>query len=113
MNTIYCVRAPCPQPPGHDSTLTWVPADFLEAQGVSPWQDMPAWIPAAGDYAGFGRISTARAQAVGLRTRPLEDTVGDTLADWRSLPDDRRAKPKAGLAPEREVQVLAAWHARG
>lgn len=113
MNTIYCVRAPCPQPPGHDSTLTWVPADVLEQQGVSPWQDMPAWIPAAGDYAGFGRISTARAQAVGLRTRPLEDTVGDTLADWRSLPDDRRAKPKAGLAPEREVQVLAAWHARG
>lgn len=112
MNTIQCVRAPCPQPPGHDSTLTWVPADFLEAQGVSPWQDMPAWIPATGDYAGFGRISTARAHAVGLRTRPLEDTVGDTLEYWRSLPDERRAKPKAGLAPEREAAVLAAWHAR-
>ncbi|MBJ6978636.1 NAD-dependent epimerase/dehydratase family protein [Luteimonas sp. MC1895] len=112
MNTIHCVRAPCPQPPGHDSTLTWVPADFLEAQGVSPWQDMPAWIPAAGDYAGFGHISTSRAHAVGLRTRPLEDTVGDTLAWWRSLPAERRAQPKAGLAPDREAAVLAAWHAR-
>ncbi|MBB6598509.1 NAD-dependent epimerase/dehydratase family protein [Luteimonas sp. MC1825] len=113
MNTIQCVRAPCPQPPGHDSTLTWVPADFLEAQGVSAWQDMPAWIPAEGDYAGFGRISTARAQALGLRTRPLDDTVAATLEYWRSLPDERRAQPKAGLSPAREATVLQAWHARG
>lgn len=113
MNTVHCVRAPCPQPPGHDSTLTWVPADFLEAQGVAAWQDMPAWIPAEGDYAGFGRISTARAQALGLRTRPLEETVGATLEYWRSLPEERVLKPKAGLSSEREAGVLEAWHARG
>jgi 2'-hydroxyisoflavone reductase len=113
MNTIHCVRAPCPQPPGHDSTLTWVAADFLEAQGVSPWQDMPAWIPAEGDYAGFGRISTVRAQALGLRTRPLDETVAATLEYWRSLPRERVAQPKAGLSPQREAEVLRAWHARG
>lgn len=113
MNVIQCVRAPCPQPPGATSTLTWVPANFLEAQDVSPWQDMPAWIPVEGDYAGFGRISTAKAQAAGLGYRPLRDTVRDTLAWWRSQPDARRAKPKAGLAPAREVEVLAAWHAKG
>jgi 2'-hydroxyisoflavone reductase len=113
MNTIQCVRAPCPQPPGHDSTLTWVAADFLEAQGVSPWQDMPAWIPAEGDYAGFGRISTVRAQALGLRTRPLDETVAATLEYWRSLPRERVAQPKAGLSPQREAEVLRAWHARG
>jgi 2'-hydroxyisoflavone reductase len=113
MNTINCVRAPCPQPPGHESNVTWVPADFLEAQQVAPWQDMPVWVPAEGDYAGFGRISTARAQAAGLVNRPLEDTVADTLAYWRGLPDERRAAPKAGLSPEREAAVLAAWHARG
>src|SRR5690606_38302531 len=112
MNTIQCVRAPCPQPPGHDSTLTWVPADVLAELSVSPWQDMPAWIPATGDYAGFGQISSARAHAAGLRTRPLEETVADTLAFWRALPDERRTKPKAGLSPEREAEVLAAWHAR-
>jgi 2'-hydroxyisoflavone reductase len=113
MNTIYCVRAPCPQPPGHDSTLTWVPAAFLEARDVSAWQDMPAWIPATGDFAGFGHVSTVRAHALGLRTRPLEDTVGDTLHYWRSLPTERRAAPKAGIPPGREAAVLAAWHARG
>jgi 2'-hydroxyisoflavone reductase len=90
-----------------------VPAAFLEAQGVSAWQDMPAWIPAEGDYAGFGRISTARAQALGLRTRPLDDTVAATLEYWRSLPEERVAKPKAGLTPQREAEVLKAWRAHG
>ena len=86
-------------------------ADFLETQGVSPWQDMPAWIPAEGEYAGFGRIDTSRAQAAGLAYRPLDATVRDTLLWWRTLPAERRAKPKAGLAPAREAEVLAAWHA--
>ena len=112
MNTIYCVRAPCPQPPGHDSTLTWVPADFLEAQKVNAWQDMPVWMPAAGNDAGFGRVSTQRARAIGLKYRPLETTVADTLTYWRELPEERRAKPKAGITPAREAEVLAAWHAR-
>ena len=112
MNTIYCVRAPCLQPPGHDSTLTWVPADFLQAQKVSAWQDLPVWMPAVGNEAGFGRVSTQRARAIGLKYRPLETTVADTLTYWRALPEERRAKPKAGLTPAREAEVLAAWHAQ-
>ncbi len=111
MSVHHCITAPCPQPPGAQSSVTWVPADFLEAQGVSAWQDMPAWIPARGEYAGFGRTRTTRAQAAGLRYRPLEDTVRDTLEWWRAQPESRRAQPKAGLAPEREADVLRAWHA--
>ncbi|MEZ0472318.1 NAD-dependent epimerase/dehydratase family protein [Luteimonas salinilitoris] len=111
-NTINCVRAPCPQPAGHDSTLTWVPVEFLAAQSVSPWQDMPVWIPAVGDYAGFGSTSTERAQQAGLRHRPLDETVSAALAWWRSLPEERRAGLKAGLSAEREAEVLRAWHAR-
>ncbi|MBB1060092.1 NAD-dependent epimerase/dehydratase family protein [Marilutibacter spongiae] len=111
MSVHHCITAPCPQPPGAQSSVTWVPADFLEAQGVSAWQDMPAWIPARGEYAGFGRTRTTRAQAAGLRYRSLEETVRDTLEWWRGQPESRRAKPKAGLAPEREADVLRAWHA--
>lgn len=97
---------------GKKSTLTWVPADFLEAQKVSAWGDMPAWIPARGEYAGFGRTSVSKARAAGLTYRPLRDTVRDTLAWWRKLPEERRAKPKAGLAAAREAEVLTAWHAQ-
>jgi 2'-hydroxyisoflavone reductase len=92
------------------STITWVPASFLDLQKVSAWQDMPVWIPPEGEYAGFGRVSSAKAQAAGLTYRPLDTTVTDTLAYWRSLPADRRAAPKAGLTPAREAEVLKAWH---
>lgn len=94
------------------STVTWVPAEFLEAQRVSAWQDMPVWIPPQGEYAGFGRLDTRKAQAAGLTYRPLDVTAADTLAYWRSLPAERRARPKAGLSPQREAEVLKAWHAR-
>ncbi|QQQ00222.1 SDR family oxidoreductase [Lysobacter enzymogenes] len=97
---------------GKKSTLTWAPADFLEAQKVAPWSDMPVWIPARGEYTGFGRTSVRKARAAGLSYRPLRDTVRDTLAWWRKLPDERRAKPKAGLSAQRESEVLAAWHAQ-
>lgn len=97
---------------GKKSTLTWAPADFLEVQKVAPWSDMPVWIPARGEYAGFGRTSVRKARAAGLSYRPLRDTVRDTLAWWRKLPEERRAKPKAGLSAQRESEVLAAWHAQ-
>ena len=111
-NDIQCIRAPCPQPPEASSTVTWVPADFLEAHQISAWQDMPAWIPSTGEYAGFGRRSTSRAQAAGLKYRPLQATVDDTLQWWLGLSEERRAKPKAGLSPARETEVLKAWHAK-
>ena len=95
---------------GKPSKVTWVPADFLDKQQVAPWQDMPVWIPAVGEYAGFGRVSSAKAQAVGLTYRPLETTTADTLAYWKTLPAERRAAPKAGLSMVREAEVLQAWH---
>jgi 2'-hydroxyisoflavone reductase len=97
---------------GTSSTVTWVPADFLETHQVSAWQDMPVWIPSQGEYAGFGRLDTQKAQAAGLTYRPLDTTVADTLAYWRTLPAERRAKPRAGLSPQREAEVLKQWHAR-
>jgi 2'-hydroxyisoflavone reductase len=112
LSTPECAKAPCPTLPGAESSITWVPADFLAEQKVAPWSDLPAWVPAEGDYAGFGRISSARAAAAGLSYRPLEQTVRDTLQWWRDQPADRRAKPRAGLTAEREQAALAAWHAR-
>jgi 2'-hydroxyisoflavone reductase len=95
---------------GSSASLVWVPAGFLAARGVSPWTDLPAWVPAA--EGGFGAISNARAIARGLRFRPLADTARDTLAWWKAQPAERRAKPRAGLSEAREREVLAAWRAR-
>ncbi|HUP46739.1 MAG TPA: NAD-dependent epimerase/dehydratase family protein [Thermoanaerobaculia bacterium] len=89
--------------------LVWVPADFLEAQKVAPWSDMPVWIPAQGDYAGFGLRSNAKAIAAGLTFRPLADTARATLEFHESRPADRKGKLRAGVTAEREKEVLAAW----
>ena len=94
------------------ATLHWIPTDFLAAHKVSPWSDMPAWIPAQGDSAGFGQRSIARAIASGLTFRPLATTATDTLAWFRAQPAERQAKLGAGLSPEREAEVLAAWKAQ-
>ena len=92
--------------------LVWVPADFLAEQQVSPWSDMPVWVPASGDMAGFGSRSNRAAIAAGLTFRPLARTALDTLDWWAALPAERQAALKAGLPPEREKQVLAAWEAK-
>jgi len=103
--------ATCNAAGGADATLTWVAAPFLEEQGVSPWQDMPAWVPPTGEYAGFARVSAERAIARGLTFRPVDDTVKATLAWWRTLPAERTARLRAGIDAEREQAVLKAWHA--
>ncbi len=87
----------------------WVPADFLEAQKVEPWSDMPVWVPETGDSAGFLRTVTTRAERAGLKIRPLRETVNDTLAWHLARPPTDRAALRAGLSPEREREVLAAW----
>jgi 2'-hydroxyisoflavone reductase len=102
----------CKQASGGDATFTWVDADFLEKQAVHPWSDMPAWVPSRGDTAGFARISNARAIKAGLVFRPITQTAKATLDWFRTLPEERRAKMRAGMSPDREAKVLAAWKAR-
>jgi 2'-hydroxyisoflavone reductase len=93
---------------GAEPKLTWVSEEFLKAQGIEPWLQMPLWVHAA-DSA-FETVSITRALAAGLEFRPLEDTARDTLAWERSLVNDSRPASPA-LTPEREAEVLAAWAA--
>ena len=89
----------------------WVTQEFLEQQKVEGWSDMPVWLPAKVEEAAFAQTSSARALKQGLKITPLRRTVYDTLAWHLRRPEAERAKLKAGIAPEREREVLAAWHA--
>ncbi len=102
----------CKEGVGGDARFTWVDSDFLTENQVSPWQDMPAWIPATGEYAGFGRVDVSRAVAAGLTFRPMAETARATLEWFKTLPEERQGALRAGLSREREAEVLAAWHAR-
>ncbi|MDQ6655333.1 MAG: NAD-dependent epimerase/dehydratase family protein [Verrucomicrobiota bacterium] len=97
---------------GSDAKFTWVDADFLEAQKVSPWSDMPVWLPPKSEEGAMARTSIRKALAEGLTFRPLPETTRDTLAWFKAQPAERQATLHAGLKPEREKEVLAAWHQR-
>jgi 2'-hydroxyisoflavone reductase len=103
----------CKTANGGDARFTWVDSDWLvEQQKVMPWSHMPVWIPRSGEAKGMGRVSNARAMKLGLTFRPTVDTARDTLAWFKTLPPERQAKMRAGIPPEREAEVLAAWHQR-
>jgi 2'-hydroxyisoflavone reductase len=95
-----------------DAHLTWVTTKFLDDHDVSAWSDLPVWVPGQGDTAGFARRDIRHALAAGLSFRPLATTAADTLAWFQQQPADRQAKLKAGLAPAREAELLAAWKAQ-
>ncbi len=87
--------------------LTWIPESFLEAQGVRPWSDLPAWIP--GDPSMY--VDVRDAVAAGLTYRPLPTTARDTLVWDQTRPAEERANRRFGMSRERERAVLDAWHA--
>jgi 2'-hydroxyisoflavone reductase len=90
----------------------WVASDFLEAEKVEAWSDMPVWVPGQGNTAGFARRSIRKALTAGLTFRPLATTASDTLAWFKQQPAERQAKLKAGLTPAREEEVLSKWKAK-
>ena len=93
---------------GSDAQVTWVSEAFLLEQNVTPWSELPLWVPA--EDSGLMRTSNHRAREAGLSTRPLAETVRDTLAWSRTRPAD--VERKAGLSGEREAELLRAWQAR-
>jgi 2'-hydroxyisoflavone reductase len=74
--------------------------------------EMPVWAPPQGGMAGFMRIDCRKAYAAGLTFRPLADTARDTLTWYHQRPAAEQEKARAGLAPEKEKAVLAAWRAQ-
>jgi 2'-hydroxyisoflavone reductase len=92
--------------------FTWADAAFLQQHNVRGWSDMPTWLPSRPDNAGWGRVSIDRALGKGLTFRPLAVTVRDTIDWFKTLPAERQATMLSGIKPDREKEVLAAWHAR-
>ena len=84
---------------GSDARFTWVVSETLLAAEVGPWMQLPLWLPLP-EYAGMQQASIERAQAAGLRFRPLAETIRGTL-------DDAEPVDGVGLSPERERELLS------
>jgi 2'-hydroxyisoflavone reductase len=91
--------------------FTWVDARFLQAHKVRAWKELPLWVD---DAPGLNRTSIKRAIAEGLTFSTLETTVTDTFA-WaqqQMRANGPESLGAAGLAAEREAEVLMAWSRR-
>jgi 2'-hydroxyisoflavone reductase len=116
-----------------DARLVWVPAAWLDQNGMGGEDAFPIWVPPSGKTAGFHRWHNERATAAGLTFRSIADTVQALLAWYpgeierrvrvtRELAEAAKAKGqpppagdpgalRAGPPRERETALLATWKA--
>ncbi len=97
---------------GADTRFTWIDEDFLAQQLKPEEMNFAPWGPMHGAEAGASLTGITRSVAEGLRSRPLDETVRDTLAWHATRPPERQAQLRSGLSVEQETRLLAAWHAR-
>jgi 2'-hydroxyisoflavone reductase len=92
----------CQQVTGSDASFTWVSDEFLLKHKVTPYTELPLWMPE--QDAAWEMVSIQKALQAGLKFRPLEQSVRDTLEWDRTRPAD--APRRNGLAEEREEELL-------
>ncbi|MCO5998109.1 NAD-dependent epimerase/dehydratase family protein [Actinoallomurus rhizosphaericola] len=105
----------CVRVTGSDAVPTWVEDDFLLAQEVTEWTELPMWTADGPASAGVWLPSSEKALRAGLRCRPVTETVRDTWS-WileEKITRDRAVEGGQGIAPEKERRILAAWAATG
>jgi 2'-hydroxyisoflavone reductase len=97
-----------------DTTLTWIPQQFLHEYGLDPDSALttragyfPSWSPEVQDQ-GVCRVSSEKAFRAGWELRPFEETAYDCLLDFRS----GQLQPSTLLSPAKEKEVLEAWKHR-
>lgn len=105
---LYGIRAITPTP----VAFTWMDWDFLARHDIREGRELSSWRAPRGENLNYGRVVNSRAQAAGMRFRPLADTARDTLEWWKGLPAERRDRMTAGIPADREAAALAAWRAR-
>lgn len=94
----------CREVSGSDAELVWIDSGFLFEQGVEQWMGLPMWMH-EDEWKGIHQADVSRAITDGLSFRPLPETIRGTL-------DEAETTDDAGLTPEREAELLAAWKAR-
>lgn len=92
---------------GHRGPVVEADSQWLVDHGVEPWmgrRSLPLWLPDPA-WRGFNARDSRAARRAGLLTRPLAETLADTLA-WELTRDPFRTR-LAGLSDSDERSLLA------
>jgi 2'-hydroxyisoflavone reductase len=104
----------CRDVSGSDARFVWMDESFLLDREVGQWMELPLWL--AGEEVPFLQADVSRAVAAGLRFRPVDETVADTLAWAREtgapLVAESDRLGAAGMRPDREAELVGAWQSR-
>jgi nucleoside-diphosphate-sugar epimerase len=84
---------------GSPASLVWVDEQSILDAGVTPWTELPLWLPGGAGELMERDVSAAR--AAGLTFRPLAETVRDTEVWDRGEPGTRPT-----LSREKEAEIL-------
>ncbi|MBR7799853.1 NAD-dependent epimerase/dehydratase family protein [Undibacterium fentianense] len=88
------------------SSLTWIPSEFMDKQSDI---EFPIWSPYYGNSKGFHTWSNARAVKAAMRFRPIEQTVADTLAWYKTQLSEEKGRVKIAFSAEQEATILKRW----
>jgi 2'-hydroxyisoflavone reductase len=69
----------CREVSGSEASFTWVSDEFLIENGVTPYTELPLWMPI--EEAAWEMVSIQKALKTGLKLHLLEQTVRETL-EW-------------------------------
>ena len=92
----------------NDASFTWASEEFLLENEVRPFSELPFWLPAewSHHYVNDALI------AAGATFRPIAETIEKTN-EWHLAERGKDYEWRwYGMQPEREAELLAAWHGR-
>jgi 2'-hydroxyisoflavone reductase len=95
-----------------DMNAVWVSGGFIDDNKLAEGRSIPIWSSPDGDSGKVAFVNGEKAVAAGLANRPIRETARDTLAWWKTLPEERTSKPGAGLSAEAEADALKQWKAQ-
>jgi 2'-hydroxyisoflavone reductase len=100
----------CMKITGSSPELEWVQPEVLASHGITPWGNVPGWIPPGETRDWMHGSDVSRALALGMVCRPIEQTAADQWEWMGTLPGGAMAAPireGLGITADQEQAVLA------
>lgn len=98
----------CKEVSESNASFNWVSDQFLIENNVTPYTELPLWLPV--EEASWEMVNIRKALDAGLTFRPLAQTVEDTLEWDHTRPGD--SPRRNGLSGDREQALLDKWKQR-
>ncbi|MGG3560755.1 NAD-dependent epimerase/dehydratase family protein [Neobacillus rhizosphaerae] len=103
----------CLRVTGSDAEIVWADEEFLLDQKVTPWTEMPLWVPENAPlsselekpWKGTFSINIDKAVKSGLTFRMLDESISD-IYEWEKTRHISQYEWKSGMRAEREKELL-------